>query len=97
MTILSAQWESNSTTRLRQRHPCTSGVEDDQYKRFAACHFPMECGDCLGNRLSRGEALPLAIFLSLKGQFSGDDVRSTWHRMTMPFQLSVWRENDFQY
>jgi len=56
----------------------------------------MECIDCLGNRLSGGKALPLAISLSLEDQFSGEDVSRTWHGMTMPFQLSVWRENDFQ-
>jgi hypothetical protein len=57
----------------------------------------MVCIDCLGNRLAGGKALPLAISLSLKSQFSGDNVGGTWHRMTMPFQLSVWRESDFQY
>ena len=82
---------------MSERHPCTPGVEEDQYKRLTARHSPMECVDCLGNRLSRGKALALAIFLSLEGQFSGDDVGSTWRGMTMPFQLSVWRESDFQY
>jgi hypothetical protein len=39
--------------------------------------------------------LLLSIFFSLKREFSGDDVGSTWHRMTVPFQLSVLREGDF--
>jgi hypothetical protein len=57
----------------------------------------MEDVDCLGERLSGRKALLLSIFFSLKRQFSSDDVGSAWHRVTVPFQLSVRRETDFQY
>ena len=81
---------------LSERHPCTPSVEDDQYNRFPSGDSPVECIDCLGNGLSGGKALRLTISPSLKGQFSGDNIRSAGHRMTMPFQLSVWRESDSQ-
>src|SRR5215472_2435372 len=75
-------WKPNLTTRmLSERHPCTSSVENDHYERLTSCASPMECIDCLRNRLSRCKALLLAIPLSFKGQFSGDDVGSAWHRM----------------
>jgi hypothetical protein len=41
--------------------------------------------------------LLLSILFSLKPEFSGDEVGSTWHRMTMPFELGVWRNSDLQY
>ena len=85
------------TRTLSERHPCTSSVENDQYNRFTSCVSRMECIDCLGNRLSGGKALLLALSRSLKVQFSGDDVGSAWHRMTVPFQLSLWRDGDFHY
>ena len=80
---------------LSERHPCTSSVENDQYERFTSGHSPIECIDCLGDRLSSGKSLLLAISPSLNGQFSGDNVGSAWHRMTMPLQLSLGREDDF--
>src|SRR5215469_4487395 len=90
-------WMPNLTMRmLSEKHPRTPSVEDDEYNRFTSCDSPMEHIDCLGNRLSGPKALLLTIFLSLKGQFSGDNVARAGHRMTMPFQLSVWRESDSQ-
>src|SRR5215472_110682 len=80
-----------------ERHAWAPGVEDDQYNRFISRHSPMEGVDCLRDRLSGRKALLLAIFFPLKHQFSGDDVGRAWHRMTMPFKLSVRWETDFQY
>jgi hypothetical protein len=80
---------------LSEAHGWASGVKDDQYNSLTSNHSPMECVDGLGNCLSGGKTLLLAIFPSLKSEFSGDDIGSTWHWMTMPFQLSVWRESDF--
>ena len=60
-------------------------------------HLALGCVDGFGNNLSGSKMLLFAISFSLKGQFYGDDIGCTWHRMTMPFQLSVWCENDLQH
>lgn len=80
----------------RERHALSSGVEDDKNNGFVTGDSPVECVNCFRNRLSRRKALLLSISFSLKGQFSGDDVGSAWHRMTVPFKFGVRRESDFQ-
>src|SRR5215468_9377877 len=82
---------------LIERHAWAAGVEDDQHNGLGSCHSPMEGADCLGNRLSGSKTFLPSIFLPLKCEFAGHDVRSVWHRMTVPFKFSVGRESDFQY
>jgi len=72
-----------------ERDAWAPGVKGDQYNWLTSRHSPMERVDCLRDRLPGRKTLLLAIFLSLKRQFSGDDVGSAWHRMTVPFELSV--------
>src|SRR5215469_18094513 len=82
---------------LGERHAWAAGVKDDQHNGLGSCHSSMEGVDCLGNRLSGSKTFLLSIVLSLKRELAGDDVRSVWHGMTVPFKFSVRRESDFQY
>jgi len=77
---------------LDERLVCASGAEHNKYNGFISCYSPMKCVDRLRNRLSSSKMLLLSILFSLKREFSGDEVGSTWHRMTMPFELATIRK-----
>ena len=82
---------------LAERLVYGPGVEHYKYSGFISRYSPMKCIHRLGNRLSSSKILLLSILFSLKCEFSGDEVGSTWHWMTMPFEFGVWRNRDFKH